>query len=58
MQNLSYLIIKASRKSNELIQNLISISDKLTTNIFSIYLKEKVKELTKMIYKLIEGTEE
>ena len=52
----SYLEIY--KKSNELVENIISISDKLTADIFSIYSKEEGKELTKMIKKLIKGTEE
>jgi DNA-binding MarR family transcriptional regulator len=52
----SYLEI--CKESNNLVEKIKDISDKLTIDIFSIYSKEEVKQLTGMIGKLIEGTQE
>ena len=52
----SYLEIY--KEANKLVGEIISISDELTIDIFSIYSKEEVKLLTGMMRKLIEGTEE
>ena len=52
----SYLEIY--KESKELAKKIKIISDELTINMFSIYSKEETKQFTKMISKLIEGTEE
>ena len=52
----SYLEI--NKESNKLVHNIKTVSDKLTIDMFSIYSKEEIKQLTGMICKLIEGTEE
>jgi len=51
----SYLEI--SKESNKLIHKIITISDELTTDIFSIYSKQETNQLSEMIIKLIEGTQ-
>lgn len=52
----SYLGIQ--KEANMLVDTIKTISDNLTTDIFSIYSSEEVKQLKGMIHKLIEGTEE
>jgi DNA-binding MarR family transcriptional regulator len=52
----SYLEIY--KEYNKLVEKIKDISDELTIDIFSIYSKEEAKQLTGMIGKLIEGTEE
>ena len=52
----SYLEIY--KECNKLVDRIKTISDELTINIFSIYSKEEAKQLTGMIQKLIERTEE
>ncbi|MBU3161596.1 MarR family transcriptional regulator [Clostridium frigoris] len=52
----SYLEIH--KESNKLVEKIKIISDELTINIFSIYSEEETKQFTRMIFKLIEGTEE
>lgn len=52
----SYLEIYS--EANELVHRIITISDELTIDIFSIYSKEEAVQLKGMICKLIEGTEE
>lgn len=52
----SYLQIYS--KANELVHKIITISDELTNEIFSIYSKEETRHLTGMINRLIEGTQE
>lgn len=52
----SYLEIH--KEANILVQQIKTISDELTIEVFSIYSREEANELTKMILKLIERTEE
>jgi DNA-binding MarR family transcriptional regulator len=52
----SYLKINSEAK--DLIHKIINISDKLTIDIFSIYSVKEANQLTGMIRRLIEGTEE
>jgi DNA-binding MarR family transcriptional regulator len=52
----SYLEIH--KEANELVNEIKTISDELTRNIFSIYSKEEAKQLAAMLSKLIEGSEE
>jgi len=52
----SYLEIY--KEARGLVHEIIAKSDELTKDIFSIYTKEEVKTLEKMISKLIEGTQE
>ncbi|MFT5874065.1 MAG: DNA-binding MarR family transcriptional regulator [Clostridium sp.] len=52
----SYLQIH--KESNKLVEKIKIISDELTINIFSIYSEEEIKQFTRMIFKLIKGTEE
>jgi DNA-binding MarR family transcriptional regulator len=52
----SYLEIY--KEANKLVDEVKTISDELTIDIFSIYSKEEAKQLTEMIRKLIEGTQE
>jgi DNA-binding MarR family transcriptional regulator len=52
----SYLEIY--KDANKLVDEVKTISDELTIDIFSIYSKEEAKQLTEMIRKLIEGTQE
>jgi DNA-binding MarR family transcriptional regulator len=47
-----------NKKANELVHKIITVSDELTSDIFSIYSKEDTDELTKMINRLIERTAE
>ena len=52
----SYLQIH--KQANKLVDKIKTISDELTSDIFSIYTKEEAEQLAGMIRKLIEGTEE
>lgn len=52
----SYLEIH--KEANSLVQQIKTISDELTIEVFSIFSSEEAKKLTKMILKLIESTEE
>ena len=52
----SYLEIKEEAK--ELVHKIKTISDEVTTELFSIYSKEDARELTAMLSKLIERTKE
>lgn len=52
----SYLEIY--KEAEELVHCIISISDELTIDIFSMYSKEETKQLTLMLRKLIERTQE
>jgi DNA-binding MarR family transcriptional regulator len=52
----SYLEIY--KDANKLVDEVKTISDELTIDVFSIYSKEEAKQLTEMIRKLIEGTQE
>ena len=52
----SYL--QLNTEYNELVDKITTISDELTTAIFSIYTEKEVDELGKMICKLLERTEE
>jgi DNA-binding MarR family transcriptional regulator len=52
----SYLEI--NKEAKELVHKIKTISDELTTDIFSIYSKEEAGELTTTLSKLIERTKE
>jgi len=52
----SYLEI--CKEANELVHSIITISDELTIDIFSMYSREETKQFTLMLRKLIERTQE